>query len=115
MVNKRKALWMKLVLLAITGAVNFAVCVIWTSAYKYGSTPEQKHINVIFEKTEKTFFLVVDLGLNWIFLYFVRYRLISHGLSKYWQLFNFNIALVVLSTGLDAALLGMLSMENPYL
>lgn len=115
MVNKRKALWMKLVLLAITGAVNFAVCVIWTSAYKYGSTPEQKHINVIFEKTEKAFFLVVDLGLNWIFLYFVRYRLISHGLSKYWQLFNFNIALVVLSTGLDAALLGMLSMENPYL
>lgn len=115
MVNKRKAKWLKLVLFVVIGCVNICVYVIWTSAYMDDATPEQKHRNDIFEKAEKTFFLIVDLGLNIMFLYLVRFRLIAHGLSKYWQLFNFNIAIVCLSTAMDAALLGMLSLPNPYL
>ncbi|KAG6013379.1 hypothetical protein E4U54_006833 [Claviceps lovelessii] len=115
MVNKRKGQWLKWGLFGLIACVNIAVCVLWPAAYEVNATDEQKHINDIFEKVEKTFFLVVDLGLNLIFLYLVRFRLIAHGLSKYWLLFKFNCALVVLSTGMDAALLGMLSLPSPYL
>ncbi|KAK2595464.1 hypothetical protein QQS21_006804 [Conoideocrella luteorostrata] len=115
MVNKRKAKWLKLGLVAAIACVNTGVYVIWPAAYMADATPEQKHRNDIFEKAEKAFFLVVDLGLNVTFLYLVRFRLIAHGLSKYWQLFNFNVAIVCLSTAMDAALLGMLSLPNPYL
>lgn len=115
MVNKRKAKWLKLGLVAAIACVNIAVYVIWPTAYRADATPAQKHLNDIFERTEKAFFLVVDLGLNLTFLYLVRFRLIAHGLSKYWQLFRFNVAIALLSTAMDAALLGMLSLPNPYL
>ncbi|KAG5984590.1 hypothetical protein E4U55_004141 [Claviceps digitariae] len=115
MVNKRKSQWLKWGLFGLIGCVNIGVCAIWPAAYEVNATEEQKHLNDIFEKVEKTFFLLVDLGLNLIFLYLVRFRLISHGLSKYWLLFKFNCVLVCLSTGMDAALLGMLSLPDPYL
>ena len=115
MVNRRKAKWLKIGLAIGIGCVNIAVYVIWTSAYLPQATPEQKHLNAIFEKAEKSFFLVVDLGLNLLFLYLVRFRLIAGGLSKYWPLFNLNSALVCISTAMDAALLGMLSLPDPYL
>ncbi|KAG6007118.1 hypothetical protein E4U21_006302 [Claviceps maximensis] len=115
MVNKRKAQLLKWGLFGLIGCVNVAVAAIWPAAYEVTATHEQKHVNDIFEKVEKTFFLVVDLGLNLIFLYLVRFRLISHGLSKYWLLFKFNCVLVVISTGMDAALLGMLSLPTAYL
>ncbi|KAG5952181.1 hypothetical protein E4U53_001452 [Claviceps sorghi] len=115
MVNKRKAQWLKWSLFILIGCVNIGVCAIWPAAYEPDATDAVKHRNDIFEKVEKTFFLVVDLGLNLIFLYLVRFRLISHGLNKYWLLFKFNCALVVLSTGMDTALLGMLSLPAPYL
>lgn len=115
MVSKRKAKWLKICLVCGIGCVNIAVYVIWTSAYLPDATPAQKHLNDIFEKAEKSFFLVVDLGLNLCFLYLVRFRLISGGLNKYWPLFNLNAALVCVATAMDAALLGMLSLPNPYL
>jgi hypothetical protein len=115
MVNRRKAKWLKLGLVLAIGCVNIGVYIIWTSAYLPNATPEQKHLNDIFEKAEKSFFLVVDLGLNLLFLYLVRFRLIAGGLAKYWPLFNMNAALVCIATAMDAALLGMLSLPNPYL
>ncbi|KAG6029565.1 hypothetical protein E4U41_000316 [Claviceps citrina] len=115
MVNKRKAQLLKWGLFGLIGCVNIAVATIWPAAYKTDATATEKFINVVFEKVEKSFFLVVDLGLNLLFLYLVRYRLISYGLNKYWLLFKFNVGLVVLSTGMDAALLGMLSLPATYL
>jgi hypothetical protein len=69
----------------------------------------------MFEKAEKSFFLVVDLGPNICFLYLVRFRLVADGLSKYWRLFNFNAGMVGISTSMDILLLGFLSLPNPYL
>ena len=80
-----------------------------------GATPAQVHHNIIFEKVEKIFFLIIDLGLNLYFLYLVRYRLIEDGLGKYWRLFNFNAGMVGISTTMDILLLGFLSLPNPYL
>jgi hypothetical protein len=87
----------------------------WIVAHLDDATPEQIRLNFIFEKIEKSFFLVIDLALNIYFLYLVKSRLISAGLNKYWRLFNVNIGMVVISTMLDSLLLGFLSLSNPFM
>ncbi|OAR02998.1 hypothetical protein LLEC1_03838, partial [Akanthomyces lecanii] len=114
MVNRHKAKWLRLGLFLSILAVNIVVYVVWIPAHMPNATGAQRKRNEIFEKAEKTFFLVVDLGLNLLFLYLVRFRLIAGGLSKYWRLLKMNAALVVISTAMDAALLGMLSLPNSY-
>jgi hypothetical protein len=115
MTNKRRARKLKWGLVLAIGCINIAVAYIWTVAHLDGATPFQVHLNLGFEKAEKSFFLVVDLALNLYFLYLVRFRLIADGLSKYWKLFNFNAGMVVVSTSMDILLLGFLSLPDPYL
>jgi hypothetical protein len=115
MTSKRRARKLKWALFVTIAAINIAVCYIWTTAQVPSATPHQIHVNHLFEKAEKTFFLVVDLTLNLYFLYLVRFRLIADGLGKYWMLFNFNAGIVVISTSMDALLLGFLSLPDPYL
>ena len=94
--------------------VCLAVLYIWPVAHIKGATPAQVKLNFVFENVEKTFFLIIDLGLNMYFLYLVRYSLIEYGLNKYWRLFKFNACMVIISTALDVLLLGFLSLPNPY-
>ncbi|KAG6235317.1 hypothetical protein E4U48_003715 [Claviceps purpurea] len=115
MINKRKARLLKWFLFGMIGCINVGVIVIWPAAYEAKATPTQKRLNDVFEMVDKTFFLLVDFSLNGTFLYLVRFRLISHGLKKYWPLFRFNCVLVVLTTSMDAALLGMLNLPSRYL
>ena len=115
MVEPRKAMKMKWALFLVVLSINIAVAVIWISAQMPGVSPFKVILNIMFEKAEKAFFLVLDLGLNLYFLYLVRYRLIQDGLSKYWTLFHFNVAMVVLSTSMDCLLLGFLSLTDPYM
>ncbi|RYP91166.1 hypothetical protein DL770_002728 [Monosporascus sp. CRB-9-2] len=115
MTNKRTAKKLKWGLVIAIGCINIAVCYIWTTAQMPSATPYQIMVNHMFEKAEKSFFLVLDLGLNLYFLYLVRFRLIADGLSKYWRLFNFNAGIVVVSTSMDILLLGFLSLPDPYL
>ncbi|KAK0622656.1 hypothetical protein B0T14DRAFT_475756 [Immersiella caudata] len=115
MLDPRKARKMRWGLFLAVGAINIAVAIIWVTAMMPGATPFQATLNIMFEKAEKSFFLVVDLGLNLYFLYLVRFRLIADGLSKYWTLFHFNAAIVLLSTSMDCLLLGFLSLSDPYL
>ncbi|KAH6976761.1 hypothetical protein EDB80DRAFT_593945 [Ilyonectria destructans] len=115
MTNNRRARKLKWGLAIPIGCINIAVCYIWTTAQMPSATPYQITLNHMFEKVEKSFFLVVDLGLNLYFLYLVRFRLIADGLSKYWRLFNFNVGMVFISTSMDILLLGFLSLPDPYL
>ncbi|KAM0540957.1 hypothetical protein ACHAPJ_013442 [Fusarium lateritium] len=115
MTNRRRARHLKWGLLVVIGFVNVAVCYIFTVAHLDTATDSQKHVNMVFEKAEKSFFLIVDLALNLYFLYLVRYRLIADGLGKYWRLFNFNAGMVLISTSMDILLLGFLSLPDPYL
>jgi hypothetical protein len=87
----------------------------WVTAHLDSATPEQIRLNFVFEKIEKSFFLVVDLALNLYFLYLVKSRLISAGLTKYWRLFNVNVGMVVICLVLDALLLGFLSLSDPFM
>jgi len=114
MVDRRKARWLKWGLFISTAMVNIAVYAIWIPAYLPSATETQILLNTVFERVEKSFFLVIDFGLNLLFLYLVRYRLIADGLSKYWPLFNFNAVIVLVSVSMDILLLGMLSLPSPY-
>ncbi|KAH7123145.1 hypothetical protein EDB81DRAFT_872694 [Dactylonectria macrodidyma] len=115
MTNRQRAKRLKWGLVIPIGFVNAAVFYIWTVAHLESATPSQVHVNMIFEKAEKSFFLAIDLGLNLYFLYLVRFRLIADGLTKYWKLFHFNTGMVAISTSMDILLLGFLSLPNPYL
>lgn len=114
MVNKRKSRLLKWALFILIGLVNISVFCIWIMAHMPSASPAMVAFNDIWERLEKSFFLVVDCGLNVYFLYLVRYRLIADGLSKYWRLFHFNAAILLVSLSMDILLLGMLSLPNPY-
>ncbi|UZP36563.1 hypothetical protein NXS19_004379 [Fusarium pseudograminearum] len=115
MTNRRRARHLKWGLFISIICVNIAVCYIFTVAHLETATFKQKYVNIVFEKAEKSFFLIIDLTLNLYFLYLVRYRLIADGLNKYWRLFNFNSGMVLISTSMDIFLLGFLSLPDPYL
>ena len=115
MVNKRKASYLKIGLVLCITPICAAVCYIWTSSHLPGATALQVRTNLIFEKCEKSFFLIIDLALNLYFLYLVRFNLIAAGLNKYWRLFNWNVGMVIISTALDALLLGFLSLSNQFM
>lgn len=114
MTNPRKALALKLGLLISITPICLCVCYMWTVAQLEGATDSQKRRNFVFEKFEKTFFLITDFTLNIYFLFLVHHKLIASGLTKYSKLFNFNIGMVMVSTSLDALLLGFLSLPNGY-
>ena len=115
MVERRKGIMLRWGLFIAIGLVNLPVCVIWTMAQLPDATPFEVLLNIWFEKAEKAFFLILDLSLNLYFLYLVRSRLISDGLSKYWKLYHFNAGIVTLSTSMDILLFGFLSLPDPYL
>jgi hypothetical protein len=114
MVNKRKSRLLKWGLFILIGMINISVFCIWIMAHMPSASPSMIALNNIWERIEKSLFLVIDSGLNLYFLYLVRYRLIADGLVKYWRLFYFNAAIALVSLSMDALLLGMLSLPNPY-
>jgi hypothetical protein len=113
MVDKQKARLIKWILFIVVGLINASVYCIWIPAL-LGLNQTFITVNHIWERVEKTLFLLLDAGLNLYFLYLVRSNLISKGLTKYWPLFNFNAAIVLVSMAMDILLLGMLSLPNTY-
>ncbi|KAK3357775.1 hypothetical protein B0T25DRAFT_517156 [Lasiosphaeria hispida] len=115
MASRRKARLLRWSLFGVIGCINISVGVIWTSATLPGATPAQKRLNFAYENVQKSLFLIIDLSLNLFFLYLVRFRLIADGLTKYWELYNFNAWIVVIATSMDVIPLGMLNHPNVYL
>ncbi|PVH97845.1 hypothetical protein DM02DRAFT_504470, partial [Periconia macrospinosa] len=113
MVDRRKARLLKWVFFILILIVNISVAVIWITAHA-GKNKTWVMINLVWERIEKAFFLIIDLGLNIYFLYLVRFRLIANGLTKYMRLYNYNVAIVFVSTSMDVLLLGLLSLPDGY-
>lgn len=113
MVNKRKSKLIKWGLFVFIALVNISVYCIWIPGLMQVS-PAWVRLNFIYERVEKTIFLMVDLVLNIYFLHLVRSDLISKGLKKYWPLFKFTVGMVFVSTSMDILLLGLQSLPNTY-
>ncbi|KAF6805486.1 hypothetical protein CSOJ01_09485 [Colletotrichum sojae] len=92
-------------------AINVSVFCIWIPARLQISTT-YVHVNEIWDRIEKGIFLLVDVGLNLTFIYLVKSRLISSGLTKYTRLFRFNLVMIAVSMSLDIILIGLMSLPN---
>ncbi|KAF6784768.1 hypothetical protein CMUS01_16597 [Colletotrichum musicola] len=96
---------------AVILAINVSVFCIWIPARLQISTT-YVHVNEIWDRIEKGIFLLVDVGLNLTFIYLVKSRLISSGLTKYTRLFRFNLVMIAVSMSLDIILIGLMSLPN---
>lgn len=83
--------------------INISVFCIWIPA-RLQINPTYIHINEIWDRVEKGIFAVIDLALNFYFVYLVRSSLISYGLTKYVALYRFNLVMVVISISMDVGL-----------
>ncbi|KAF5854709.1 hypothetical protein ETB97_000891, partial [Aspergillus alliaceus] len=94
--------------------INIAVFCIWVPAH-LDPPPSEKYVtaNKYWDRTSKVLILLVDAALNIWFVSVVQQRLVKHhGLSKYTPLVRFNIYLIFMSIGLDALLIGLMSLRN---
>ncbi|KAK7409612.1 hypothetical protein QQX98_008207 [Neonectria punicea] len=112
LVNKTRINRIKWGVALIVSLINLSGFCIWVPA-RLQISHLYEEINIIWDRTEKAIFLIVDLGLNLYFIYLVRSRLIAYGLSKYNKLFHFNVLMVFVSVTLDCVLMGATFLPSP--
>ncbi|CAJ2507299.1 Uu.00g084850.m01.CDS01 [Anthostomella pinea] len=108
---RRRARKLKWAVFGVMTFINVAVFIIWIPA-RLEINDTWIDINEVWDRIEKTIFLILDLGLNVYFIYLVRHQLISNGLKKYVPLFRFNIFMVAMSISCDVILIGLMSLPN---
>ncbi|PQE21185.1 hypothetical protein CJF31_00010859 [Rutstroemia sp. NJR-2017a BVV2] len=111
MVNKHKVPVMKWSLFVFVALINISVFIIWIPA-RMEVSPTWVRVNDVWDRIEKSLYLIIDGLLNAYFLYLVRSRLIAGGLTKYKALFNFNAGIVFVSLSMDLLLICLLSLPN---
>ncbi|KIL88890.1 hypothetical protein FAVG1_08140 [Fusarium avenaceum] len=99
---------------AILAVINVSVFCIWIPA-RLQINKTYIEINTIWDRIEKAIFAVIDLALNFYFLYLVRSSLISYGLTKYVVLYRFNLVMVVISISMDILIIASMSLRNTFL
>lgn len=100
--DRRRAKQLQLATFAAITMINISVFCIWIPAQLQISNSYTR-LNDVWDRTEKAIFATIDAGLNTYFLWVVRTKLISNGLTKYWALFRYNIAMVCISVSLDVS------------
>ncbi|PQE29595.1 hypothetical protein CJF30_00009213 [Rutstroemia sp. NJR-2017a BBW] len=109
----RKVTHMKIGVAVLITAINISVYCIWVPARLQIST-EYEAINNVWDRCEKSIYLLVDAALNWYFMKTVHEKLVANGLSKYKRLINFNLVLVFFSLSMDCLIIGMMSLSNSF-
>ncbi|PTD07035.1 hypothetical protein FCULG_00006906 [Fusarium culmorum] len=85
---------------SILALINISVFCIWIPA-RLQISQTYIDINNVWDRIEKGIFAVIDLALNFYFVYLVRSSLIAYGLKKYVVLYRFNLIMVVISISMD--------------
>ncbi|KAK8085622.1 hypothetical protein PG997_006893 [Apiospora hydei] len=109
--DRRRARQLQLATFVAITMINISVFCIWIPAQLQISN-RYTHLNDIWDRTEKAVFAAIDAGLNAYFLWVVRTKLIANGLTKYWALFRYNIAMICVSISLDLILIGSMSLPS---
>jgi hypothetical protein len=94
-----KLTWIVFLILLI---LNFSVFIVWIPA-RLQISSEWIRLNTYWDRTQKGLFLLIDVALNYYFVYLVKARLIADVLDKYIPLFRFNLAMMGLSVSLDVS------------
>jgi hypothetical protein len=109
--SEREKFWLKWISFLIVLGINISVFCIWIPA-RLQINPFWIRLNNIWDRIEKGIFFLLDGGLNIYFVVLVKRKLLSGGLVKYRRLFQFNIAMIVVSLSLDVLLIGLMSLPN---
>jgi hypothetical protein len=96
----------------IVTVINISVYCIWIPT-RLQISHEYLQVNNIWDRCEKTIYLVIDASLNWRFIWTVRKNLVKIGLEKYRSLMHVNIAIVILSLSMGCK--EWTSLSEPYL
>ncbi|KAI1343720.1 hypothetical protein F5Y15DRAFT_175762 [Xylariaceae sp. FL0016] len=111
MMRQEKIRVVKWGVFVVISLINISVFCIWIPA-RLQISEDYIHINNVWDRVEKAIFAIIDVGLNVYFIYLVRAKLISNGLTKYDRLFTFNLGMIVISLALDVILIGTMSLPN---
>ena len=109
--NQRRVSILKWGVAIFIGIINISVFAIWIPAHLQMS-PAIMRANMIWDRTEKCIFLLLEFGLNGYFMWLIQSELVANGLTKYNALFKFNAAMVVVSVALDGVIIGVMSLPN---
>ncbi|KAF4977898.1 hypothetical protein FZEAL_5646 [Fusarium zealandicum] len=107
----RRLKWGIFIILAV---INISVFCIWIPA-RLQISETYVRVNDIWDRIEKALLAVIDLALNFYFVYLVRSSLISYGLTKYVALYRFNLVMVAISICMDILIIASMSMSNTFL
>ncbi|KAK3294399.1 uncharacterized protein B0H64DRAFT_418315 [Chaetomium fimeti] len=111
MYNPVKERRLKLGLFLIIGLINVSVFCIWVPA-RLQISPTWIHVNQIWDRIEKGIFAVVDMAMNIYFMWLVKSKLVSSGLTQYNLVYKYNLVMVCLSISLDILLIGLMSLPD---
>lgn len=112
MVDRKKAKQIKWGVAILITMINISVYCVWLPA-RLQVSEHFIHINDVWDRVEKSIYLVVDALLNIFFIHTVQRQLVKPGLKKYRPLVKFNLLIIGLSLGMDVLIISKqcLSME----
>ncbi|KAK3687450.1 hypothetical protein B0T22DRAFT_439081 [Podospora appendiculata] len=111
MYNPDKARTLRLAVGLAIGVVNVSVFCIWIPA-RLQISPRWIQVNNVWDRVEKSIFLVIDASLNWYFMWLIKSKLVANGLIKYRLVYRFNLLMVCLSISLDILIIGLMSLPD---
>jgi hypothetical protein len=102
MYNPVKERRLKLGLFIAIGFINVSVFCVWIPA-RLQISPTIVHVNEIWDRIEKALFAAVDMAMNLYFMWLVKSKLVSNGLTQYNLVYKYNMITVCLSMLLDVS------------
>ncbi|KAK0636725.1 hypothetical protein B0T17DRAFT_478078, partial [Bombardia bombarda] len=109
--NPDKARRLKVAISIATSIINVSVFIIWIPA-RLQISPTWIRVNDIWDRTEKSIYLIIDFGLKSYFMYLLKSKLVANGLTKYNLVYRFNLSMVFLSISLDVIIIGIMSLPD---
>ncbi|EKD14609.1 uncharacterized protein L3040_000133 [Drepanopeziza brunnea f. sp. 'multigermtubi'] len=113
LVDQRQALRLKICVAVLTTAINISVYCIWIPA-RLQISKNYIYVNEIWDRCEKSLYLVIGGALNLYFNHIVKQRLVRQGLVKYDRLVRYNQWLICLSLSMDCLIIGTMSLNNSF-
>lgn len=111
--NQKRAWRLKVGVAVLITAINISVYNIWVPA-RLQISERYIEINEWWDRCEKVIYLIVDGALNIYFVRIVQKNLVTHGLTKYKRLTQFNMFIIGFSLSMDVLIIAMMSLNNTF-
>ncbi|GKT92073.1 hypothetical protein Ct61P_09923 [Colletotrichum tofieldiae] len=111
--NQKRSWWLKVGVAVLITAINISVYNIWIPA-RLQISDRYIEINEWWDRCEKVIYLIVDGALNIYFVRIVQKNLVTHGLTKYKRLTQFNMFIIGFSLSMDVLIIAMMSLNNTF-